>query len=356
MPLRKPYVVWKAKPIEWDTREARGGDPRSPHGQLSFADENGRHTTNINVRSTDPADHRLIFWTGDLTTETPFGDRIIQALENLNGLKSYQSPPPLDFLHDGFLDISAGIIRDTNVPGPNNDITDDLDTFFNADSADFKRSTLFIWGEHYANSGGGVHQLHMNQGNYMWNRRWYRENGRGQDGGIVMRLPDSKRWKYFFIAFAGQASETDEDGKPTRGEATPMLRDIIHAPPPIMPTRPVVSGQSSGVQIHSALVNPSGPDNTPGHNDRVRLVNHATDPTSLAGWTIQNQDGRLRQLPDVLLHGKGAMRDFDAGPESYLANNRDGEIVLKDAGGAEVDRVSYPANAPPGRWISFRAD
>jgi uncharacterized protein YukJ len=135
-------------------------------------------------------------------------------------------------MHDGFLDIRAGIIRDTNVLGPNNDITDDLDTFFNADSADFKRSTLFIWGEHYANSGGGVHQLHMNQGNYMWNRRWYRENGRGQDGGIVMRLPDSRRWKYLFIAFAGQASKTDEDGKPTRGEATPMLRDIIPAPPP----------------------------------------------------------------------------------------------------------------------------
>jgi hypothetical protein len=95
MPLRKPYVVWKAKPIEWDTREARGSDPRGPHGQLSFANENCRHTTNIDVRSTDPADHRLIFWTGDPTTETPFGDRIIQALENLNGLKPYQSPHPL---------------------------------------------------------------------------------------------------------------------------------------------------------------------------------------------------------------------------------------------------------------------
>ncbi|KAM6523021.1 hypothetical protein FSOLCH5_003648 [Fusarium solani] len=352
MPLNGPYVVWKAKPVEWDTSEARGGDRWSPHGQLSFIDDNGRHRTNINVRSKDPTDHRLVFWTGDLTTGTPFGTRIIQRLENLNGLRHYRRPPSLDFLHDGFLDISAGTIRDTNVPGPNNDITDDLDAFFNADSADFKRSTLFIWGEYYANSGGGVHQVHMNQGNYSWNPDWYHENGRGQDGGIVLRSPDGK-WKYFFIAFAGQASDTDVDGHPRHGEATPMLRDVIHAPPPVTPTRPVVSGQSSGVQIHSALVNPHGPDNTLGQNDRVRLINRANDPASLVGWTIQNQDGKLKHLPDVLLPGNGAMRDIDVGPESYLPNNRDGEIVLKDAGGAEVHRVSYQANAPPGRWISF---
>ncbi|KAH6951041.1 hypothetical protein BKA56DRAFT_712043 [Ilyonectria sp. MPI-CAGE-AT-0026] len=352
MPLSEPYVVWKATPVKWDTSEARGGDRRSPHGQLSFTDDSGRHSININVRSKDRADHRLIFWTGNLTTRTPFGARIIQALGNLNSLNYYQSPPPLDFLHDGFLDIHAGTIRDTNVPGPNNDITDDLDAFFNAGSTDFQRSTLFMWGEYYANNSGGLHQVHMNQGNYSRNHDWYLENGRSQDGGIVMRSPDNTQWKYFFIAFAGRASETDENGDPTRGEATPMLRDLP-ARPPVTPTTPVVPGQSSGVKIHSALVNPGGPDNTPGHNDRVRLINRANDPVSLAGWTIQNQDGYLKQLPDVLLHGNGAMRDFDVGPESYLANNRNGEIVLKGVGGAEVDRVPYQANAPAGQWIYF---
>ncbi|KAH7131751.1 hypothetical protein B0J13DRAFT_626804 [Dactylonectria estremocensis] len=177
MPLNGPYVVWKAQPVKWDTREARGGDLCSPHGQLSFDDDNGRHTTNIN--------------TGDLTTEDPFGARIIRGLENLNGRKHYQMPPPLDFLHDGFLDIRRGIIRDTNAPGPNNDITDDLDAFF---KVDLEHSDVFIWGEYYADNGEGVHQLHMNQGNYSRNPGWYRENGPGQDGGIVMRLPDGK-WK-----------------------------------------------------------------------------------------------------------------------------------------------------------------
>ncbi|KAL6404515.1 hypothetical protein AUP68_13908 [Ilyonectria robusta] len=351
MPLNGPYIVWKAQPVGWDTREARGGDLRSPHGQLSFEDDNGSHTTNINVRSTDPVDHRLVFWTGDLTTETPFGARIIRGLESLNGRRHYQMPPPLDFLHDGFLSIHRGIIRDTNAPGPNNDITDDLDTFFNAN---LEGSTVFIWGEYYANNGEGVHQVHMNQGNYSRNPGWYRENRRGQDGGIVMRSPDGK-WKYFFMAFAGQASETDEDGRPTFGEATPMLRDVLGAPPPITPIPPVVPGPPSGVQIHSALVNPLGRDNTPGHNDRVRLVNRASDPASLLGWTIQNQDDRVKHLPDVLLLGNGAIRDFDVGPESYLTNNRDGWIVLKDAGGAEIHRVSYQANAPSGQWITFRA-
>ncbi|KAH7131752.1 hypothetical protein B0J13DRAFT_642631 [Dactylonectria estremocensis] len=134
-----------------------------------------------------------------------------------------------------------------------------------------------------------------------------------------------------------------------------MLRDILGDPPPITPIRPVVPGPSSGVWIHSALVNPHGQDNTPGHNDRVRLVNRGSHRVSLLGWTIQNQDGRLKHLPDVLLLGNGAMRDFDVGPVSYPANNRDGEIILKDAGGAEIHRVSYQANAPSGEWITFRA-
>jgi uncharacterized protein YukJ len=350
MPLSDPYVVWKARPVKWNTSEARGGDLTSPHGTLSFADDNGRHKIEINVRSRDIIDHRLIFWTGELTNETQFGHRIIQALENIGGFGYYQNPPRLDVFRDGFLNIRAGTIRDTNVEGPNNDITDDLDAFFQANSADFKRSTLFVWGE--LTGDGSIHQVHMNQGNYSQNHEWHSENGRGQDGGIVMQSPDGM-WKYFFIAFAGQASETDNNGNPASGDATVMLRDFINAPPPVTPTTPVTPGQASGVWIHSALVNPDGPDNTPGHNDRVRLINRAAEPISLAGWTIQNQDGRSRQLPDVLISGGGAVRDFDVGPEAYLANNRDGVIVLKDAGGAEVHRVSYSSNVPSGRWIFF---
>ncbi|KAH7227314.1 hypothetical protein BKA60DRAFT_628524 [Fusarium oxysporum] len=203
MPLRHPYVVWKARPVQWNTSEARGGDLRSPHGTLSFADGNGRHKIEINVRSRDTIDQRLIFWTGKLTNETQFGHQ-----------------------------------------GPNNDITDDLDAFFQADSADFERSTLFVWGELIGH--GSIHQVHLNQGNYSRNRDWYSENGRGQDGGIVMQSPDGM-WKYFFIAFAGQASETDNNGNLASGDATVMLRDFINAPPPVTPSIPVTPGQASGL-------------------------------------------------------------------------------------------------------------
>lgn len=355
MPLRESYVVWKANPVEWDTTEARVGDLDSPHGLLVFEDDDGLHQTNINVRSTDRVDHRLVFWTGDLEPGTAFGDHVITPLERLDSLTYHRNPPPLDFMaffRDGFLDIAAGVVRDTNLPGPNNDITDDLDAFLDASSANFQRSTIFIWGGYYANSGGGVHQVHMNQGNYSRNSRWYRENGRRQDGGIVMRSPDGK-WKYFFIAFAGQASSTDDMGRPKDGDGTPMLRDVLGAGPPVTPTRPVVPGRQGAVQIHSALVNPVGPDNTPGFEDRVRLVNRSDDAVPLDGWTIENQDRKSKQLPDVLLMGNGAMRDFSVGPESYLANNRDGEIVLKDAGGKEISRVSYRAGAQSGEWIPF---
>ncbi|KAH7478658.1 hypothetical protein FOMA001_g9065 [Fusarium oxysporum f. sp. matthiolae] len=274
MPLSHPYVVWKARPVEWNTSEARGGDLRSPHGTLSFADGNGRHKIEISVRSRDTIDQRLIFWTDKLTNEAQFGHRIIQALENIGGFSYHQNPPRLDFFRDGFLNIHAGTIHDTNVEGPNNDITDDLDAFFQADSADFERSTLFVWGELSATDP------------------FTNENGRGKDGGIVMQSPDGM-WKYFFIAFAGRASETDNNGNPASGDATVMLHDFINASPPVTPTIPVTPGQASGVWIGSALVN----------------------------------------------------------PEAYVANTRDGVVVLKDAEGTEMHRVSYSSNVPSGRWI-----
>lgn len=339
--------------MKWDTSEAGGGNCDTPHGKLFFNDDHARYKININVRSKDRVDHRLVFWTGNLGPNTPAGDRLLSALKGFKGLGPHRNPPTLDILHDSFLDIRTGNIRDTNLPGPKNDITHDLDVFFNAESADFRYWTLFIWGEYYEDGGGAVHQVHMNQGNYSRNPGWYRENGCGQDGGIFMLSPDGERLKYFLIAFAGQASETDNVGRPKYGEATPMLRDVIGAEPPVTHHRPVVPGQPGTVKIHSALVNPSSSD-TPEYNDRVRLINRASDPVSLDGWTIQNQDGRLKQLPDVLLLGNGDMRDIDVGPESYLANNRNGTIVLRDAGGAEISRVSYKANARSAQWIPFR--
>ncbi|EXK79494.1 hypothetical protein FOQG_15885 [Fusarium oxysporum f. sp. raphani 54005] len=269
MPLSHPYVVWKARPVEWNMSEARGGDLRSPRGTLSFVGGNGCHKIEINVRSRDTMDHLLIFWTGKLTNETQFGHRIVQALENIGGFSYHQNPPRLDFFRDGFLNIRAGTIHDTNVEGPKNDITDDLDAFFQADLADFERSTLFVWGELIGH--GSIHQVHLNQGNY----------------------PETAIGTYFFIAFAGQAFETDNNGNLASGDATAMLRDFINAPPPVTPTIPVTPGQASGLWIHSTLVN----------------------------------------------------------PEAYLANNRDGVIVLKAVEGAEVHRVSYSSNVPSGRWI-----
>ncbi|KAF4412342.1 hypothetical protein FACUT_14206, partial [Fusarium acutatum] len=74
-----------------------------------------------------------------------------------------------------------------------------------------------------------------------------------------------------------------------------MLRNFINAPPAVTSTIPVTTGQASGVWVHSALVN----------------------------------------------------------PEAYLANNRDGVIVLKDTEGAEVHRVSYSSNVPLDDGSSF---
>ncbi len=165
----------------------------------------------------------LSFGWVELDTSNAYGVKLISSLTALSEFQYYKNPVRLDHLHDNFINIRKGRIADTNVDGPNNDVTDALDIFMDYQSPNFKKSTIYLWGERYP---GGIHQIHINQGNFKRNPGWYAENGRGQDGGIVVNTPDGK-WKYFFIGFASQAAETDDAGNPAMGDSTPMLLDVI---------------------------------------------------------------------------------------------------------------------------------
>ena len=58
----------------------------------------------------------------------------------------------------------------------------------------------------------GIHNIHMNQGNYTGNHD--DENGRGEDGALFIYFPNTNTWHAVYIAFQTQSFNNDSDGYP----------------------------------------------------------------------------------------------------------------------------------------------
>lgn len=58
----------------------------------------------------------------------------------------------------------------------------------------------------------GIHNIHMNQGNYTGNHD--DENGRGEDGALFLYFPSTNIWHAVYIAFQTQSFDNDANGYP----------------------------------------------------------------------------------------------------------------------------------------------
>ena len=58
----------------------------------------------------------------------------------------------------------------------------------------------------------GIHNIHMNQGNVPGNHD--DENGRGEDGALLLYFPKPNTWVGVYIAFQTQSFDNDEQGYP----------------------------------------------------------------------------------------------------------------------------------------------
>ena len=362
MPIRG-YGVWKGFNLKFDINDART-DPESPHGHIKFEDDSGDEIDSaINVKSSSHVTE-VVYWKYRAPNFFPASHPIIKKLEALTENRFYakEENPGLhiDFLRDGLFRLEDGRIPPWNTPGiPNDDMIDFLSDF--VQNGDRKNANIYIFGQEYTGGDKGIHQIHMVQGTFYErrNRRWYEENGINQDGGIFLRFPDGT-WEAFFIAFAGQASRTDNNGNPAGislldfhggggggepggGTGRPTSPVVRPSPPP-----PGLS-----VRIQSALVNPKGSDNNP-QLEMIKIENNGSEEVSLAGWFFENQTATTQRLPNGAALAAGGEAEFPAG-DCYLTNNRDGTITLKDADSQVVDIVGYRKSeaAQEGRWITF---
>lgn len=282
-------------------------------------------------------DKRLVYWfVNNFDAKQPSTSKL-QALSQGFSTQKGSSSLGLDFLREGFLDVTKGTIlsHDPKDPTEKNDILSYLDPIIN--QAVQEKATIYLWGSKYSDKDGssGIHDIHMNQGN---SGSFEGDNGTYQDGGIVIESPNGT-WEGVFLAFATQTLKTDDKGDP---EGETFAQALSDTPSTTSTATARTSHATKGsVAIEAAVANPRGPDREApaGKGETVYIQNRSSKPQGLGGWTIENGKGGSEKLGDDVVLSAHSKRGF-AVPGCPLSN-KGGEILLKDEKGETISEVSY---------------
>lgn len=325
------YGVWRATPTRY-TYQDRHDDAVSPHLSLYFADgESGEGTAAINIKSGDQQDSRLAYWTIPRFTH-PITERLAALANGFHLLGGTPEQEPgglaLDFIRGNLFRRNDGHILPHDVPGPDNDILDELKPIL--DRAISGNATVYIYGSSFGD-GKGIHDVHMNQGSP---RRWARDNGVFQDGALIIQFAD--HWEAIFIAFASQAIHT-EDGPTNAGQPLPPTGSLTWAEflAPELPKadRAQHDLDDSPVLIAFAIFNQLG-----AALDTVLLSNRTDKEIEVSEWRIVNTDGQSQELSGLRLAAKDGQVVKLA---NALLSSQGGILTLLNAKGLKVHGVSY---------------
>ena len=199
MPLDR-YGVLAARALE--VRRATADE--TPHVELHLLGAAGEHwRVAVNVMSRQPPSELLYLVADDFRHPITAA---LQALdEGWHELAPGSGGPRLDYVRGNLFD-PAGLRRlPPNAAGPANDLSDVLEQHLQRAIGDAS-ANVFAFGQRFE-PVNGVHDIHMNQGSV---GPFARDNGVGQDGGLILHLPAAERWVAMFFAFQSQAFDTDD--------------------------------------------------------------------------------------------------------------------------------------------------
>lgn len=324
MPLRD-YGVLAGRAVA--KRREGGGD--TPHFQIQVADEAGTdYRIAVNVLSQEAPSELLYLADDDF--RHPITERLPAPGSGWTALKSEPGADGLDFIRGNLFDRARMLTLPPDLPGADNDLADRLDHYVDRAIAD-PAVAVYVFGQRWGperdvtdkvfgfRPGNGVHDIHMNQGN---SRRFQKDDGVWQDGGLLLRFPSPEpRWVAIFLAFQSQSWHTDD----TTGHTLPG------GPQP----GPGPDGDPR-LRIAAALVNPAGP--AP-EAETVTLLNASPEAIDLSGWALNDRSQHRLALPAVLL-AAGATVVVPVSPSLSLGNSG-GTITLFDPDGLKVHGVSY---------------
>ncbi|WP_163999968.1 DUF2278 family protein [Pyxidicoccus caerfyrddinensis] len=328
MPL-KQYGVLKGS-----ATEMKLGTGPSPHYQVRIVAEGVHYRIAVNVSSKlPPSDLQYL-------VDEHFQHPLAEALEALppgfTPVPSSAGGLALDFIRGNLFNREGMTPLPPNVPGPDNDLNDKLDHYFQRAVRD-AQAQVYAFGEPWGpepkiedkyfhfKPGRGIHDIHMNQGN---DPSFAEQDGVYQDGGVLIHLPATQQWVGIFLKFQSQSWHTDDRTGHTLDGTIPVTHD-------------------GAVRIIAALVN----DTRTPERETITLLNTSPDPVSLDGWALVDKNKHKQPLSGDL--PPGATRLLPVSKPLELSNNG-GLISLLDAQGLKIDGVSYvKAQARPGWTVVF---
>lgn len=332
MPLHT-YGVLKGRPID-----RRPGTTANAHYQVHVVDETTDYRIAINVRSQlSPSDLEFLI---DDHFEHPITDELLTLPQGFHELPRRPGGMALDFIRGNLFDPARMRPLPFNVPGPDNDLNEALDSIVRPALGD-EDALVYAFGERWGPErttkdkifgflpGNGIHDIHMNQGNV---GSFVAQDGVWQDGALLMHFPQDNRWMAVFLKFQSQTWHTDD----VNGH-----RIETPAPPPTpvptpSPTPAPIEGEPDGVvRIVAALVNPIGP--AP-EAETVTLLNTSPQAIDLTGWAIADRNKQKLALSGALAAG-GTLTVLL--PQTVQLGNKGGIVTLLDNRGLKVDGVSY---------------
>jgi uncharacterized protein YukJ len=329
VPIRR-YSLFSGRVVDRQA-ESRG---RSPHYHILLEGAGLRFRVAVNTRSGTSHSRKsdLLYFADD-----DFRHEITRPLATVDDGEHHVESRPgglaLDYQRGGLFNRRHMRRIPASLPGPGNDLVDELDFYVERSLAD-STSRLHAYGTRWGpephspdqvfgfKPGDGIHDVHMNQGNR--DEHWH-DNGVWSDGGLIFQWPEPgpDRWSAIFLAFQTQSWHTDDRGNPTpypeHADRAPVIRDD-HAPP---------------VRIVAAFVHPN--DEKIGV-EHVSIRNDSDEPLAIGGWRLLNRDSDATILNGVV--PPRTVRRFDLRDDVPLSS-RGGVIRLLDEDGREVDGVSY---------------
>jgi uncharacterized protein YukJ len=317
----KNYGVLKGKAIE-----TKKGTGKSPHFQILVSDGKLLYRIAVNVESQEPPSDVLYY------VDEGFRHPIIDLLEPMSkGYNSLECKPggaALDFIRGNLFDPSKMVPLPYEISGPDNDLNELVQKYVSK-AISMENSAIYAFGERWGPEeerdnyfgfapGNGIHDIHMNQGS---SEQFKKYDGVWQDGGLIIHLPDDKRWIAIFLAFQSQCFHTDD----SQGHRIPDVCDKV-------PPKP---GDKS-ICIIAARINPEGPDQG---LETVTLLNTTPQEIDLTGWALADKNKKKAALKGSIGAGE-TLKVLLSGRDIELSNNG-GIITLLNKSGLKVDGVSY---------------
>ncbi len=209
--LRGPVLDYRAEPTG-----------KNPHFQiLVAAGQQFRVAVNTRSGSSRGQEADLLYFV-DRDFRHPITEQLLEVEDGIQLIASLPNTLALDYQRGGMFDRRDMRRIPSSRPGPNNDLTDDLEWWVQRAIA-APRMRIVAYGSRWGpeergtdhifgfRPGNGMHDVHMNQGNHDEHAH---DNSAWADGGLFFHDPEARRWAAIFLAFQTQSWHTDEHGHP----------------------------------------------------------------------------------------------------------------------------------------------